>query len=442
MSGRYVNISPALTCAAQTLRCAEHVEAAAADPQRLLDAVRCGHLALMAALTEALTGSAGIGAFDDKRAGEHLSFLRGERADMPREFMLSFSQLFERVQEPDRLEFSDPLAFTDEETKAAAEMDRLRTLIDHPKPTYWSVEGATLTWVLGLLPAVLEKCVGAAAHRYMDGPDAMISDGLARMRAAFPRVSRALEPRPPEGWGGDELTAYLQSAAENRWATFAHYPAALADMSRLDASFMVLDGWKDPPSPIASLLGFRSHAAFRATCEHALAGQVGDIFPAARSCLEAAAYSVHLHGSAELTEAWLRRHDSDEAMKRARGAEFHHRAVVGSVAALSPDLGALFADLYQQAIDFGGHPNERGMSVNANTRPGDGVKHFEQLYLHGNGPPLRFGLHSAVEVGAAAVGILRLIWSERMGPDTNEDVALRAVLKRTRLEWLRASAEG
>jgi hypothetical protein len=87
----YVNLSPALTCAAQTLRCAEHVEAAAADPQRLLDAVRCDHLAPMAALTEALTCSAGIGAFDDKLAGEHLRFLRGERPDIPRVFMLSFT---------------------------------------------------------------------------------------------------------------------------------------------------------------------------------------------------------------------------------------------------------------------------------------------------------------------------------------------------------------
>ncbi len=160
-STMYVNIAPSLTYAAQTPRCAEHVEAAVTDPQHLLDAVRCAHLALMAAMTETLTGSAGIGAFDDKLAGEHLKFLHGDRPDMPREFMLSFSQLFERVQEPERLEFSDPLIFTVDEKKAAGELDRFRTLVDHPKPTFWSVGCASLTWPLGLLPDLLEKCVGA-----------------------------------------------------------------------------------------------------------------------------------------------------------------------------------------------------------------------------------------------------------------------------------------
>lgn len=238
------------------------------------------------------------------------------------------------------------------------------------------------------------------------------------------------------------MTGYLQSAAENRWATFANIPAALADMSRVDAAFMALNGWKDPPNVnlVAAQLGLRCHASFRATCEHALAGQVGDIFPAARSCLEAAAYCVHLHGSKDLTEAWLRRHDSDDTMARARGAEFSHRAVVRSVAKLSPDLGTLFEDLYQQAIDFGGHPNERGMSVNALTSAGEGIEYVGQLYLHGNGPQLQFGLQSTVEAGAAAVGMLRLIWSERMGPDTDEEVEFRAALKRRRLKWAAADA--
>jgi hypothetical protein len=121
MSVMYVHISPSLTCAAQTLRCAEHIEAAAADPQRLLDAIRCGHLALMAALTEALSGSAGIGAFKDGSAVEHLKFMRGERPDMPGEWVLPFSDLFARVQEPGRLEFSPPLTFTADEAQAVAE---------------------------------------------------------------------------------------------------------------------------------------------------------------------------------------------------------------------------------------------------------------------------------------------------------------------------------
>lgn len=243
------------------------------------------------------------------------------------------------------------------------------------------------------------------------------------------------ERLPPPDWGRDELTGYLQAAAENRWATFVHYPTALADMSRLDAVFMKLDSWKDPPNRVTPHLGIRSHAAFRVTCEHALAGQLGDLFPAVRSCLEAAAYGVHLHGSEQLTEAWLRRHDSPEAMKRLRGPEFQHQAVAGSITKLSPELGALFVELYQQAIDFGGHPNERGLTVNAAIRKADGAKHFDQIYLHSDGHALRFGLHSAVEAGAVAVGLLRLVFAEKIGQDTGEDAAFRATLKRSRMAF-------
>lgn len=82
----FVHISPRVTCVGQAQRCAEHLGAARSDPQRLVDTVRCGHLALMAGLTEALSGSAGIGAFSEKLAGEHLEFMRGDRPDMPSEF--------------------------------------------------------------------------------------------------------------------------------------------------------------------------------------------------------------------------------------------------------------------------------------------------------------------------------------------------------------------
>ena len=238
--------------------------------------------------------------------------------------------------------------------------------------------------------------------------------------------------KPPAGWGADELTSFLHTAAQNRWATFAHYPAAVADMSRIDAVFMRLDGLVDPPNLVTPHMAIRCHSAFRVTCEHALAGQVGDMFPAVRSCLEAAAYAVHIHGSKELTEAWLRRHDNEETMKRLRGKEFHHSAVVETVAKLSPELGALFSELYQQAIDMGGHPNERGLTVNVAARQDDGGKHYDQISLHGDGPVLRFGLHSAVETGAAAIGMLRLIFAEHVGGDTEEDQAFRRALKRGR----------
>ena len=75
---------------------------------------------------------------------------------------------------------------------------------------------------------------------------------------------------PPPGWGNDQLSSYMANAARNRWATFVHYPEIMARLSAIDSGFMALDGWRDPPNRVTPHLGFRSHASYRAACEHAL----------------------------------------------------------------------------------------------------------------------------------------------------------------------------
>ncbi|MDO8410363.1 MAG: hypothetical protein Q7S93_09920 [Phenylobacterium sp.] len=206
----------------------------------------------------------------------------------------------------------------------------------------------------------------------------------------------------------------------------------MRNLAYLDAQFMDLDGWRDPPNPVTPHLAFRSHSNFRAACEHALAGQLGDMFPMIRACIEAAAYAVHLEGNAKRTEAWLRRHDGAAAMKVARGRDFHHTTVLASVTALDAEIGALFGELYQQSIDYGGHPNERGLSANAQAMPDEEGRRFIQIYLHENGPRLVFGLHAVLEAGAAALAILRLVFAERLGPDDESHRAFRANLRTIR----------
>jgi hypothetical protein len=236
---------------------------------------------------------------------------------------------------------------------------------------------------------------------------------------------------PPPGWGEDGLTAYLEQAVRNRWATFAHYQPTIRNLARIDAQFVPLAGIKDPPNLVTPHLGFRSHSNFRAVCEHALAGQLGDLFPMVRACLEAAAYSVHLHGDPVLTEAWLRRHEPD-GMKAFKQNKFSQTAVRQSIERHDPELSALFGELYQQAIDLGAHPNERGLSANAKLVPHPEGKQFLMIYLHENGPQLRLGLHAALEAGAAAVAMLRLVFPEVLGSDEPVHRDFRAKLRAAR----------
>lgn len=190
-----IRISPSQTCVGQVVRCAEHLEAAQHDPQRLVDAVRAAHLALMAAMVEALAGTAGVGAFPDRLAGDHLAYLHGERPDMPGERTLSFGQLLDRMQLPGRLDFAPPLTLSPIQAKALAELDRLRGLIDHPKPTHWSVEAGYILRVLQAIPAVLEHCVTAMSHHYLGQSGDAVADGLARIRSATADPERLARSR-------------------------------------------------------------------------------------------------------------------------------------------------------------------------------------------------------------------------------------------------------
>lgn len=226
----------------------------------------------------------------------------------------------------------------------------------------------------------------------------------------------------------------MEHAVRHRWATFAHYQPTMRNLAFLDSQFIPLDGLRDPPNLVTPHLGFRSHANFRAVCEHALAGQLGDMFPMVRACLEAAAYAVHLHDNPDLTEAWLRRHDPD-GMKAFKEGKFSQAAVRGSIAQREPELAELYGELYQQAIDLGAHPNERGLSANAKSEPNAEGKRFLLVYLHENSPALRFGLHAALEAGAAAIAMLRLIFPDVVGPDEPMHRDYRAKLRAGRASF-------
>ena len=135
---RWVRISCEGVAAQQAERAAEHLHASKTDPQRLLDVVRCLHTSLIGAMTAALNGTAGVGALEEKWRLKAIAALNDGEIDFE-ERTLSFSGLLAAIQAPGRLPWSDSLELTSEELSALRELDGLRALIDHPKPTSWSI---------------------------------------------------------------------------------------------------------------------------------------------------------------------------------------------------------------------------------------------------------------------------------------------------------------
>lgn len=174
----YLRIDIETTCVQQLERCAEHIIAAHVDPNRLLDAVRCAHLSSLAAMIGALVGSAGVGAYPEKLAGKHIEYLRERDArpelTYPAERTLSFAEAVAAIQAAGRLEYGGPITLSAEESALAEELDTYRQLVDHPKPTTWSVPKDDVRDAVRFAPLVIER-LRHAHYRLFDHSD-RISD--------------------------------------------------------------------------------------------------------------------------------------------------------------------------------------------------------------------------------------------------------------------------
>ena len=218
---------------------------------------------------------------------------------------------------------------------------------------------------------------------------------------------------PPPGWAADSLTDFLEDAYRNRFATFANKKDWSKRLIDLDGCFVrVKKDWLNPSNLITPHLLFRCHSAYRAACEHAMAGQVTDTFPQIRVCLEYAGYALHIHKNPDLDEMWLRRHDDEPAKKTVIG-EFKVSNVRATIEKANRHAAKVFDELYERAIDFGGHPNERAITSSLKmTDLGDRTS-FDSLYLHEDGLQLEHALKTTAQTGVCALEILRDAFPER-----------------------------
>jgi hypothetical protein len=163
---------------------------------------------------------------------------------------------------------------------------------------------------------------------------------------------------------------------------------------------------------LSATLLFRSHAAYRAGCGTAMAGQAPETFTQLRSCLEYAGYALHIFKTPEVGLTWLSRHDDIKSLAAVR-REFQAVKIEQVVASVDPSLGRIYSQLYQTAIDFGGHPNERGVTSNMQMKDADDVRHVMHLYLHGDGIQLQHALKLTAQTGLCSLHILQHIFAER-----------------------------
>lgn len=217
------------------------------------------------------------------------------------------------------------------------------------------------------------------------------------------------ERPPPFGWSDDQLTEYLNECRGNQFATYANKEMVRA-LIRNDLWFRrVLKEVVNPRPFFPMSFMLRAHSAYLAACGCIMAGQTYEANAILRSCLEIAAYGFYIGADDERAALWLSRHDSD-AMKIKVRSEFSQGNIRRHIRSADQKLADIYDSLYEDLIDFGAHPNERGFSASTTITEGDGAQRFSTIYLQGDGEALDLSLKWALEVGLWVLHIFERVY--------------------------------
>jgi hypothetical protein len=220
---------------------------------------------------------------------------------------------------------------------------------------------------------------------------------------------------PPPTWEQDDLSKFLQQAHNNQLVTAGRKTAEYNKLAEIDALFMrVGTHIINPKNMTAADLFYRTHAAYRAACGAATAGQVTEAVVLSRSCLEASAYALHIHEHPGHDMLWWDRNKTP-AQKKAVIKTFAHGRLRETIAKHDKRLDEVYDLLYEQSIDYGGHPNQLGVAggMSIADKPESDRISVIHTYLHADGLMLDFGLKFVARVGICALRLHQFMMPEK-----------------------------
>lgn len=223
----------------------------------------------------------------------------------------------------------------------------------------------------------------------------------------------------PDFNGG--LDHYIRTADETTRDLLAD-GGPLVDALRKYDDYMRRDMWAhvDIKPGFGVLLSMNACTTFLAGVRTALGGHPAAVFPTLRTGLESAAYALLLEREPALSDVWAQRHRSETDLKACR-AQFRFERALRYLKTKVPDIYDLATQGYEGAIDYGAHPNVRGVmghvSIDEDREDDNAAVTLTALYGPSHVETLR-GLCACLDFGLAIIGLIVLA-----DPDAGEAAA-------------------
>jgi len=220
---------------------------------------------------------------------------------------------------------------------------------------------------------------------------------------------------PPQGWGADELAEFIDAARHNTFGTFVTHRRAYDVLVEINALFRkAQEHLSHSEDWLPAMFLLRSHSCFLGATRLAISGQLAETYMVLRGAIEAALYGHFLfRDPGSRGPIWSGRHDSEEAHRLMRNT-FTHGAVLRCLKKYRESLAEKIDGLYSRTIDYGGHPNERGLlqSLELDNTEEQDFK-LTLNYLGGDSPGYRFCIQTLIESGLATLEVFTLVFWER-----------------------------
>jgi hypothetical protein len=214
----------------------------------------------------------------------------------------------------------------------------------------------------------------------------------------------------PEQWTQGSLFPFIEECWSNSIAVVGNHNVVAARLSAVDSIFQETHQTLKPThwsQIVPALLMMRSMSAFRSAVMVGSSLPV-DSYPLQRSCLESAGYANLIATEHDLSRLWLCRDDDPAEFKR----RFTNRAVRDSIAAVDAPLAAIYQELYERSIEFGAHPNEKGV-LSGVLKESIGTGTLQFYMLAGDGPALQHALRMITQSGICVLRVLNLIFAKQ-----------------------------
>lgn len=173
------------------------------------------------------------------------------------------------------------------------------------------------------------------------------------------------------GWGNDKLTQNIEMAFCNIGVSFINLKPHFKLLQKANEIF--IDAFEQITTDtiekeIACLLFGRAFGCFLGAVRLSSSGQMTETWILLRALIENCLYAFYIFESPERADIWVNRHKDETSNKKCKDT-FKVGSIWAELKIRSKRTANEAKTLYDKAIDWGAHPNERSLFPNLVPKP-------------------------------------------------------------------------